>query len=190
MYVLVVWNNYKCWINEWINIKQISTNAPANPVRIAGLASTVLTCTHVSVRQDTMGCYARQVSSSCSYQLPRSEIKFPQISEFQTRTVFIVCGQLDMFPFQIYRTLFSLTDIDECASTPCQNGGSCTDGVNSYTCACKPGFSGLQCETSKLFKFLIVTSRVISYALGKIESASRQRTMLSNWELRIILAFS
>lgn len=28
------------------------------------------------------------------------------------------------------------TDIDECDSSPCQNGGICTSGVNNYTCNC------------------------------------------------------
>ena len=41
------------------------------------------------------------------------------------------------------------TDINECASAPCQNEGSCIDGVNGYTCACTPGFAGLQCQTSE-----------------------------------------
>ena len=39
-------------------------------------------------------------------------------------------------------------NIDECASSPCQNGGTCTDGNNSYTCACNTGFGGNQCERS------------------------------------------
>jgi hypothetical protein len=38
-------------------------------------------------------------------------------------------------------------DIDECGSTPCANGGSCTDGLGSYSCACASGFSGLFCQT-------------------------------------------
>merc|ERR1719369_223887 len=29
-------------------------------------------------------------------------------------------------------------DINECESNPCVHG-SCTDGVNSYTCQCEPG---------------------------------------------------
>ena len=40
-------------------------------------------------------------------------------------------------------------DIDECASNPCQNGGTCNDGVNSYTCDCIPGFAGDNCEIGK-----------------------------------------
>ena len=41
-----------------------------------------------------------------------------------------------------------LTDLDECASNPCSNGGLCVNGVNKFTCNCFPGFTGLQCETS------------------------------------------
>ena len=37
-------------------------------------------------------------------------------------------------------------DIDECASSPCQNGGTCNDGINSYTCDCVPGHTGDNCE--------------------------------------------
>ena len=46
--------------------------------------------------------------------------------------------------------LFSeLTDIDECSSNPCENGGTCTDAVNMYTCSCPAGFNGSNCETGK-----------------------------------------
>ena len=44
-----------------------------------------------------------------------------------------------------------LTDIDECASNPCQNLGTCTDGVNQYVCGCVAGYTGANCETSKLY---------------------------------------
>ena len=30
-------------------------------------------------------------------------------------------------------------EIDECLSTPCQNGGTCEDGINSFSCQCLPG---------------------------------------------------
>ena len=38
-------------------------------------------------------------------------------------------------------------DIDECASSPCQNGGTCVDGINSYSCNCNAGYTGDNCET-------------------------------------------
>ena len=40
-------------------------------------------------------------------------------------------------------------DIDECASDPCFNGGQCTDGINTFTCMCEPGFEGFVCENSE-----------------------------------------
>jgi Notch-like protein len=39
------------------------------------------------------------------------------------------------------------TDIDECASTPCLNGGTCTQGVASYTCTCAAGFADVPVGT-------------------------------------------
>ena len=41
------------------------------------------------------------------------------------------------------------TDINECASMPCQNAANCTDGVNLFTCKCAPGYTGTLCKTSK-----------------------------------------
>lgn len=33
-----------------------------------------------------------------------------------------------------------------CHSNPCQNGGTCINGLNRYTCSCIPGWSGIHCE--------------------------------------------
>lgn len=46
-----------------------------------------------------------------------------------------------------YQGYLCQTDIDECASAPCRNGGTCTDYVNGFTCACVGGWSGLTCRT-------------------------------------------
>jgi len=37
-------------------------------------------------------------------------------------------------------------DVDDCSGSPCLNGGTCKDGMNSYTCVCVPGYSGTDCE--------------------------------------------
>ena len=42
---------------------------------------------------------------------------------------------------------YVVSDIDDCASNPCQNGGACTDGVASYSCSCADGYGGADCET-------------------------------------------
>ena len=40
-----------------------------------------------------------------------------------------------------------LIDINECASSPCQNGGACRDLVNRFQCVCAAGYDGTRCET-------------------------------------------
>ncbi|XP_071622268.1 protein crumbs homolog 2 isoform X1 [Heliangelus exortis] len=41
-----------------------------------------------------------------------------------------------------------LTDIDECESQPCQNGGLCVDLVDGFLCHCLPGYSGVECAVN------------------------------------------
>ncbi|XP_037384509.1 coagulation factor VII [Talpa occidentalis] len=43
----------------------------------------------------------------------------------------------------------SYNDGDQCASNPCQNGGSCEDQLQSYLCFCPEDFEGRNCETNK-----------------------------------------
>ncbi|OXB54309.1 hypothetical protein ASZ78_008305 [Callipepla squamata] len=38
------------------------------------------------------------------------------------------------------------TEMDECKSSPCHNNGVCKDGIGTFVCHCKPGYSGLLCE--------------------------------------------
>ena len=61
-------------------------------------------------------------------------------------------------------------DIDECSTLPCMNGGTCTDGVNAYSCACVAGYSGDTCEIGKCYitqafftLYVILGSMVMRY---------------------------
>ncbi|XP_075782007.1 fibulin-7 [Pelodiscus sinensis] len=36
--------------------------------------------------------------------------------------------------------------ISKCSSNPCQNGGTCVDGVNQYRCSCSQGWAGESCQ--------------------------------------------
>ena len=50
--------------------------------------------------------------------------------------------------FHSYTNPFS--DIDECATSPCQNSGSCTDQINGYSCSCAAGYDGANCENGNI----------------------------------------
>ncbi|XP_070193234.1 neurocan core protein-like [Littorina saxatilis] len=45
----------------------------------------------------------------------------------------------------MFQLLFA--DIDECDADPCLNRGTCSDGVNSYSCKCPVKYIGNDCET-------------------------------------------
>ena len=39
-------------------------------------------------------------------------------------------------------------EINECTPNPCENGGTCIDLVNAYSCACVPGYTDDNCTTN------------------------------------------
>ena len=51
--------------------------------------------------------------------------------------------------------VFLFKDIDECVNHTCQNGGSCNDGVNNFSCNCLQGFTGDRCETGTYFPLVL-----------------------------------
>ena len=58
---------------------------------------------------------------------------------------------LAFFLFLLYRVIMIimhvfLLDIDECVGVMCANGGTCVDGVNSFSCTCVEGFNGTLCD--------------------------------------------
>ena len=50
---------------------------------------------------------------------------------------------------EIVKLAFYSSDIDECSSSPCDNGGTCSDFVDGYTCTCDAGYTGTHCETGQ-----------------------------------------
>ena len=41
---------------------------------------------------------------------------------------------------------FCDNNVNDCASDPCMNGGSCSDQVGGYVCSCPSGWGGDRCE--------------------------------------------
>lgn len=51
------------------------------------------------------------------------------------------------------------TDIDECASDPCQNNATCYDDINGYSCNCTANYTGLNCEVEVSDQIFIICSK-------------------------------
>ena len=41
------------------------------------------------------------------------------------------------------------SDVDDCASNPCQNRTTCTDLLADYNCSCSLGYTGKNCSRGK-----------------------------------------
>ena len=47
-----------------------------------------------------------------------------------------------------------LPAVNECRKDPCENGGTCIDGIGRYTCQCEQGFTGPQCQQGQKQRIL------------------------------------
>lgn len=75
-------------------------------------------------------------------------IRYPLFFVFAYVGLFIcllICRWLVSLP----PLCFLFIDIDECFSNPCQNGATCNDGSNGYTCSCSRGYFGGNCENGE-----------------------------------------
>ena len=52
--------------------------------------------------------------------------------------------------------VFLWTYVNQCASNPCQNDGTCVDIINSYKCKCAIEYTGTSCEIGKKRVYLII----------------------------------
>ena len=61
---------------------------------------------------------------------------------------FLCIHDIEKCSFSLF--LLRSPDINYCTNSICLNGGTCSDGVKTFTCGCSAGFTGDKCETSKL----------------------------------------
>ena len=83
---------------------------------------------------------------------------------------------------------FLPSEINECASNPCKNGGLCTNGIGLYSCSCPIGLIGDRCEIGKtittfhnqfiLILWDIVFNSVFSVKLGFLSKQVMLFTLL------------
>lgn len=121
-------------------------NVQVDLVKMAGHALTRLTDLNVSVCPDIL------------------ELNVKLVINIYLFRIFNKLNQTNMFWVMLWWTIvtcrkkckmivifISLTDIDECSSGPCQNGGTCLDQINNFECLCVTGYTGHQCETGIIF---------------------------------------
>ena len=63
-------------------------------------------------------------------------------------TILTVCVIQDMKLLQQGQAVRKLMNENGGYPDPCENGGTCTDLVNAYSCACVPGFTDANCTTN------------------------------------------
>ena len=53
------------------------------------------------------------------------------------------------YPLRFASLLKSLSDINECLTSPCSNGGTCVDQYQGYSCNCTEQWLGQNCTGNK-----------------------------------------
>ena len=55
---------------------------------------------------------------------------------------------------KIWNTISIDIHFDACELNPCQNGGTCQDEIDGYTCQCEPEYEGENCEKGKITQLI------------------------------------
>ena len=92
--------------------------------------------------------YTCQVTLGYFWEPHWKSMGLPEIS----RVTWQVCQISFIYRGTLRVHVFPPSDVNECSSDPCVNGGSCTHGVGTdqFSCACKTGWVGERCETGRL----------------------------------------
>ncbi|XP_069121727.1 fibropellin-3-like isoform X2 [Argopecten irradians] len=103
--------------------------------------------------------YAASVGYSCNTH-------FTLVEGSQTR----MCQLNGLWSGTKPRCAFSNT----CSSNPCANGGTCTNGIEMFTCSCLPGWSGVTCAED-------IQPPVISGCVSNIAVNATTPLQFVNW---------
>lgn len=73
------------------------------------------------------------------------------------------------------------TEVNLCYSNPCANGGQCVRREGGYTCVCRPGFAGTDCQLD-LKKDVCRTAATSPASPAAASSAVLSAAGGSNWQ--------
>ena len=124
------------------------------------------------------------------------EAPFPQVLPLEG-SVRVICfplqtinlsfniRRLHRIILQLIMLCWSYSDVDECAKSPCKNGGSCTNTAGSFTCKCQQGFQGKLCDQgSILFPFLFI---ICCFKKWKKKTCFTSSITRLSWKLHVVL---
>lgn len=75
------------------------------------------------------------------------------------------------------------TDIDECAANPCGSNGICVDGIDDFTCQCKPGYTGRRCQIGNYdyyYKVLFLDHDIVGWKREEKNAKAKQQHVCSH----------
>lgn len=81
-------------------------------------------------------------------------------------------------------------NVNECSSNPCQNGGTCIDGINGYTCTCTSQWTGPQCQTPQQGVFVTQVSKYVMvyvFSYGYIMIFYVHQSVEEFWKVQLAL---
>lgn len=70
-------------------------------------------------------------------------------------------------------------DVNDCASSPCKNGATCIDGINTFQCVCPHGWEGSVCDAGEC----VVVCREVG---ANPTAASETEQRLLNLQLQLV----
>ena len=59
-------------------------------------------------------------------------------------------------------TLYFVTEINECRSSPCQNGGTCVNFDGGFNCTCAKDVFGPTCSQIGIY-FIVINTSMLNY---------------------------
>lgn len=137
------------------------TTALATPVRTMVCVLMASMTTLVSVNQASVDMTAKLVSNCIMVEalvcIPHKQVHHHQYNSMICMLIRIIC---------------LASDVNECDSTPCLNGGQCGDEIGDFVCYCPALYAGKTCDVCKYYgikhqyyNLLNFTSLYFSYIL-------------------------
>ncbi|XP_061164593.1 protein crumbs-like isoform X2 [Saccostrea echinata] len=89
----------------------------------------------------TCPCKKEWQGKNCTEDVDECSSSAPPCSPTQSYNCTNVQGDYLCFCHPGYTDKNCYTDIDECETVTCENGGTCINEINAYTCNCSPGWT-------------------------------------------------